>query len=561
MTYAPSGRFSALLWPLFAAAAAVAAAMAYVLYPAEAHNLYYYFLAPFIIGIPVMLAAAAVVHYGKCRSVWIASIISAAITLVFYVGYWQISYLHFANAAGRVAPLILQLQTGHTGLPGYFLFRCQVTKPTGNHYDRDKDRRPPTAADNVFNYVFFGGEAAVLAFVGFGIGAALARRAFFEPQERWASSFSFQFAQKDLAPATAAIANQDWISLAGLPKLSHDAMNPNSAPCRVKIEYLRGDPLAGVYLTAWLGNAGKSMSGAMRLLDRVNTGTIRQRLITGESAARVHAAFPTETKFTGVITPGNTARQTVIPPLPTAADPAAARDALCLPAGASIAYSPDAVCQSVDPAALKGIRRFDLGYTLWMVGTLGLTMSAAIAALSTSDRDSHTPMTTPQIILFSIFAVGMVSMTVVILFFHRLRYALIRRRLAARPGSLLALAGGVRKQGFKIYFASQFHLKEKAIDDVAIVAVDPRTRRLFIEGIRYRYSIPAAAIQAIQPIQSDSTLALQLDIAMKSTTLSLVLARDNSKGHWQHHLWFLSTAKDAQKVANRLRVDLGLPKL
>lgn len=221
MSYEPSKRFSAMFILLVVVAALVAVVMAYVLYLAEYAEVYYYFLAPLLVGAPVMAGIALAAYWGRCRYPLLGGIAGLCVMLAFYVGYWQISYYNSLGRLGGLGDALLEHQTGLRGLPGYFLFRCQNTRPSSSP-GRDDDEREPSRVDAAFNYVLFGGELLLLSAIGAVIGRAVASRVFYEDQEQWASSFSFRVASKDEDAAMAAVEKQDWVALAGLPKVANE---------------------------------------------------------------------------------------------------------------------------------------------------------------------------------------------------------------------------------------------------------------------------------------------------------------------------------------------------
>src|SRR5437867_1251584 len=90
-SFQPSGRFSLLLLPLTALAVVLAIVMANVLYLCEA-ELYYYFITPLIVAAPVYGALWLALQYGRCRNALIGIAICVATVLLYYIGYWQISY-------------------------------------------------------------------------------------------------------------------------------------------------------------------------------------------------------------------------------------------------------------------------------------------------------------------------------------------------------------------------------------------------------------------------------------------------------------------------------------
>jgi hypothetical protein len=114
--YVQSGRAA---WVLFiglaAGAVGVAGAMAFVLYLVEVAP-YVFVITPALVGIPVFAALMTAVYVGKCRSVALASLLAVALALVYYVGYWEISYRLRAVANGPRFVTAVEQMGGAPGL-------------------------------------------------------------------------------------------------------------------------------------------------------------------------------------------------------------------------------------------------------------------------------------------------------------------------------------------------------------------------------------------------------------------------------------------------------------
>ena len=365
-SYRASGGLSVMFLPMILVAVCIAVGTAYVLYLAGSRNLYYYFVAPLLVGSPALGAIALAVYLGKCRNPFLGGIAGLVVALVFYIGYWQISYYQTVGRLGPIGQAILKSQTGVGGLPGYFLFRCKITRPSSAH-GPDRVEREPTAADAVFNYVLFGGELAMLSVMGWAIGRAMSGRVFYEKEQRWGSSFSFRIAPKDEAAAMAAVAAQDWVALAGLPKVAHEfGEQQNAGAMRVKAEFLKGSNDAPVYMTVW-PSGRKSVSGVMTLLDKMSTSRWRQRAVAGESAMRFVQAFAKETDAAEI--GPSTRRSSAAAAALKTDDPRAIRDVLI---GQGDGAADGMKIEAVDPDALTRIRRFAWAFNIALICSLVL---------------------------------------------------------------------------------------------------------------------------------------------------------------------------------------------
>src|SRR5712671_2282452 len=182
--YRPSGQvdFAPFLF-LLLLGMLVALVMGFVLVLAE-NGFYFVIFSPLIIGLPVFGAILLLVRAGRCRNPVVGATVGLLLMLLYYGGYWTMSYL--ANVVARGPEAVRYVaEKGGGGLPGYVRFRARSTflesEPAGTSH---KDRKPNTA-DEVFNYAFYGVELAMLAWLGLICGRNNAGRVFYEHAKKW----------------------------------------------------------------------------------------------------------------------------------------------------------------------------------------------------------------------------------------------------------------------------------------------------------------------------------------------------------------------------------------
>ncbi len=176
--YVPSGRVNLFgLSGLMLAGCVLSLAMALALLFSEDRGLYFYFITPLVLSLPVLGATWAVVRWGKCRNRGLGGLIGVVLVFVFYAGYWELSYLTNIVARGpRVVALVRQIGR-LPGLPGYVVFRCKIGRPL-NRRNRAPMRRPPAMANAILNGLFYGGETILIAVLGASVGRSTAARVF-----------------------------------------------------------------------------------------------------------------------------------------------------------------------------------------------------------------------------------------------------------------------------------------------------------------------------------------------------------------------------------------------
>jgi hypothetical protein len=561
----------------------VAMLMAWVLYQAEAHGKYYYLFTPLLVGAPVMVAVYGVLHLGKCRNPLIGTCLAVVTMLTYYLGYWQISYQQNVVRHGPVATRFVEQATGLPGAIGYFVFHCRNTRPsTGPGSGRDSEREP-TRADEGFNYFFHGLEVTTLCWFAVLAGWYLPRRVFYDDAGRWGRALEVLIARTDQPAILQAVEREDWDAIARLPKLASDGSSRETHDAiRVRFEFLPGGRGQVAYVTIQTTPRSRMAGPVLSWLKSMGSGEVRQRTISPESAVRLAEAFPGQitisslaasdimgSRATGALASsvprqGHGVVSQAVGPVAAPYDAQESRD-LAIAESQQFIGNPLSVSQALvfaaDVGQITRVRRHNLAFNACILACLAVGLGSAIIMISIMDEDASTPMTPVQVVLSVLFVLGLSAGFLAIFLYNPIASTILTRRLAAREGSLLPAMRTLKRHFLRLSFVSQFHLKEKAIDDLVVCAADQANRRLLVEGVRYRYVIPASAILQLTPLQSGETVALQLDFEVAGRVLQVALARDNIKAHFQHHFWFISSAGDARKLCSRMRKELGLPPL
>lgn len=143
----------------------------------------------------------------------------------------------------------------------------------------------------------------------------------------------------------------------------------------------------------------------------------------------------------------------------------------------------------------------------------------------------------------------------------RLQTRMLQQRLSERPDSLLPaimeLDDAPRAMSIYLgndypWYYSWFGLKR---DDIVWCAGDPQSQCLLIEGVRYRYLIPAHSIRALEPYKTGGTIVLHLRFEAAGETLGMMLAMVNLNLTPKGEL----PEDHAAGECDRLRMGTGLP--
>lgn len=81
------------------------------------------------------LILAGAIYYtvrrGHCRSRWLAAGLALLSAVVFYGGYWQVSYRFNVVGRGDNAVALVETESGREGLTGYLIYRTQAVARAG----------------------------------------------------------------------------------------------------------------------------------------------------------------------------------------------------------------------------------------------------------------------------------------------------------------------------------------------------------------------------------------------------------------------------------------------
>jgi len=259
-SYKPSGKCSGRIVPLIGLGVVLALGLAFILHTCEGD--YYIPVATAgALGLPLYIATWLILSFGRCRNVKLAVAISVFLTLVFYLGYWEISY--YMNVIRPGATRYVELSSGGArGIWSYFLFRTQHSHPQesiaalmsgtgGSHASGDK----------LLNGLLFAAEMLFLIYVAVLIGLANSRRVFYEHLNRWAESFGFQLEPGDTQTVLKIAQTQMWGELADLRHIETDfTARIKVAALLFKVELLSDVPEEPIYISLRanrLGPAGK----------------------------------------------------------------------------------------------------------------------------------------------------------------------------------------------------------------------------------------------------------------------------------------------------------------
>lgn len=245
--YTPNGWFNGVtMMPLLAAAIGVAIGMGYLLLLTE-ESLYYFFVTPLFVAVPVFLAIWGVVRLGQCRNPLLGTLIGLVLGLFYYVGYWELSYRANIVAHGPAPVADVARIGGAPGLPGYFVYRCKTSVLQENPWAA-KGGRAPNLIEQGFFFVLFSLEAIFVLVLAVEVGRNGARRVYYEEAHQWSSTLDFRFSIAMLATVLKAIEERDWGTIATIPRLPGrgDARNQSLL---FRLEYLAGSADAPVYLS------------------------------------------------------------------------------------------------------------------------------------------------------------------------------------------------------------------------------------------------------------------------------------------------------------------------
>jgi hypothetical protein len=506
-----------------------------------------------------------VVRWGKCRNRGLAGLIGAVLIFVYYVGYWELSYV--ANIVARGPRMVAAVaRIGQLpGLPGYVVFRCKTSRPVDVRRG-GANARPPTIVDAIFNGIFFGGEALLIAVAGAGVGRSAASRAFSERYRRWASKFEFRL---PLATATAvqeAIERGDWPSLAELPRVS-SVVNANTNSLLFRLEYIPGlaDEPAYVSLTGSAGGANKNLilqrqvpSDQLGLLARefpelkipqtevaqeqsaptaLQASLDRLGFIDGAELRSEHGGVggvPADFRDPAVATSRMVLAR--LHPRNLRTVPAS----LCLPAG------PDSASE------LKRAGRWNAAVQVVLSAGMFGCLLIGFAGMMLADRRKHEldELMVGGVIGFFLFGIPNIIVSAA---GDRVRKPFLAYRLRGRLDSLLDEGLELPSMVLRIEDARTYHKMKMSGEDLGIALFDAENRRILFEGLSHRYVIRGEDVTCFWPLQAHSIMSARIDYQIGDQRLAIVLARTNP---W-FHFWGPFANRAVEHFVSTLSQTLG----
>lgn len=330
-SYRPSGRIDAnRTAPLLATGILVALAMARVLLLAEA-DFYYFVVVPMFVGAPAFGAVFVAVRFGRCRNTLAGAALGLLILSTYYLGYWGMSYRAFLDAS-PVSEIYLRAVGGSSSPWGYFLMRCRTN--TVSSSPGSDSAKEPGAVDEIFQYIFFGMEAALLLGLGTFVGYASSGGAavYYERSGRWARSLRIRWSADHGEEIVSALDRLDWDAIARLPRLP--LLNDAQAPgLEARLYYLEGaaEPVffnlvaTNVKNAPWIPPGAKGFLIQKTIAKMIRFDPIEARAIArafpemGEATARALGAegpsvAGASAEATGATTPLPGVSAAVIPP-------------------------------------------------------------------------------------------------------------------------------------------------------------------------------------------------------------------------------------------------------
>jgi hypothetical protein len=555
--YIPSGRVNWFaLVPLLLAGIVVALVMAFLLLLAE-DNLYYYFVTPLVLGLPVFGMTWVIIRVGKCRNRSLAGLVGLVLAFVYYAGYWELSYLANVVLRGPRAVAAVRQMSGVPGLPGYFLYRCRNSQPV-DAVRGAQNPRPPNTGDLIFNLVFFGLETVMVTCIAIGIGRSAASRVFSERLRKWSAKLECRLPVSTAAHVVSAVNRHDWAALGALPRMS-SAGNANTNSLQFRVEYFPGVVEEPAYISV-LGrgaltrqqqilqreieaddllrlarefpdlkiaqaprgeavSAPRTPSALQASLDQIGLGDARADTLVGSQSHRK----PTDSTAAGDFRDSAVAASEAILAAQPGANLRTIASSLCLVASEDGRRELKAV----------GSRRMIIQVCLF-VGWVGCLLLGLLGTTMKDAQGKETPqgralMLAGIIGFFALAVPSLISMSAG----DRLAKPFLAGRLRARPGSLVELGADLKSTVLRVEDARTYHKQKLSGEDMGIALFDRANRRILLEGLSHRYVICGEDVACFWPVQAGEVISVRIDYRVGDVTLPLVLATRNPYSQMQ----------------------------
>jgi len=295
-SYRPSGKCSGRIVPLTLILLLVALGLTLVLRFCEG-DYYVPVLTVGIVAVPLFIGTWTALSLGRCRNVKAAVAISVLVMVVYYVGYWQVSYYLNVERLGPDEIKKVELIGGGKGIWGYFLFRTKVSHPTEFLAPSAGTAPPGAHGDKVLNGLAFGIEGAILVYLAVLIGLANSRRVFYEHLNRWAESYQIQLQPGDTQTVLQIIQTQMWGELARLDHTETDfTARVKLSALLFKIELLSDAPSEPIYISLRANRLGPSGKKVVEAFGGKGDFFMKQLPLTVDSSRRFRHYFEKELK-------------------------------------------------------------------------------------------------------------------------------------------------------------------------------------------------------------------------------------------------------------------------
>lgn len=538
---------------------------------------YLFFITPLLFSLPVLGMIYVTIRGGRCRCRILASLTGLVLTLSYYGGYWGLNYFCFLSYYGEKAQPILDYETGSKGFFGFIRFYCQNSTIESYPNTMSKDKQPDKG-DEIFSYIFYGGELIILLAIGIRMPYVLSQRIFFEQTKRWAKSKTMRFRITDLEELQRIIYQKDWTGLQRLPKLPK--FGQQTAYLEFIIEFCKkGITTLPVYVSIKSLNMGdKSLNQGKRKADKSVFGkfVIKQMALPGTELQGIAQALP-EWK---IPCPVQAACQsyTVNPnqavPCPTPAGDfrekavAASLSQVGQWSSVNMADMDASVCLCIPPEHRVSVKKMAIAkIALLVVGILCIFGGLGIAVLGTQftvpqdenliplSAKSSEDLTPLGIAIVSIGASFFV-LAIVMVFGHLFIFTtILKRALLRRPGSLFAASGHPKLKMALLEDSNTYHIRKLATEDICLYHVDKQRQRLVMEGCNHRYMIRGRDITRMEPLKTGPEIAIGVYYKIGDTQLAVVMQIESIKWYALNPLFSINSAN---RFIKRLCADLGV---
>jgi hypothetical protein len=215
--YRPSGRVNIPRFGALLIGAAVISLVSVVALFISDIFFYMPIFSPLLLLVPVCAGIWLLVHFGQCRQPLLGAAVGVALAMVYYLGFWGISYAAFTSVAGQEAVQEIDEYTGSTGIVSYFIFRCKTNVISNVGMPKSTDREPDKV-DMVFNFLLYLTEFLMVGGLAALWSLKTSRRVFYESHGRWASTAKARFNRSHAEQLVALIASHNWLQLGQMPR-------------------------------------------------------------------------------------------------------------------------------------------------------------------------------------------------------------------------------------------------------------------------------------------------------------------------------------------------------